>query len=146
MSKTTCTKVDQLKQAFNIGSIKLQRDQPEVQCEQVFQVCVEGEHSKSNLQSPEISPGQVRCILWQTPTGECVVCVSVCVSSCLEVHSIDRVGHLPPLFLFHNSPPTYLYTACTYTHMPHTHTHHTHTHTHTHSHIHAIQYSACVIG
>ena len=31
---------------------------------------MEGEHSKFNLQSPEVSPGQVQCVMWQKPTGE----------------------------------------------------------------------------
>ena len=35
-------------------------------------VDIEGEHSKSNLQSPdhEVSPGQVQCALWQKSTSE----------------------------------------------------------------------------
>ena len=38
MSKTGLTKVNQLKRVFSIDSIKLQRDQPDYQCKQVFQV------------------------------------------------------------------------------------------------------------
>jgi len=38
VSRTAHTKVDQLKRVFSIDSIKLQPDQPEYQCKQVFQV------------------------------------------------------------------------------------------------------------
>ena len=38
VSKTAHTKVDQLKRVFSIDTIKLQQDQPEYQCKQVFQV------------------------------------------------------------------------------------------------------------
>ena len=45
VSKTAQMKVDQLKQVFSIDNIKLQRDQPEYQCKQVFQVWKESTQS-----------------------------------------------------------------------------------------------------
>ena len=34
--------------------------------------------------SPEISPGQVQCVLWQKPTGELRVCTSTCNYDCVR--------------------------------------------------------------
>ena len=50
---------------------------------------VEGEHSKSNLWSPEVSLGQV---LWQKPADGLSVCTSTC-SMCSSLSKSQEVGN-----------------------------------------------------